>query len=285
MLYNSQFELQVRPNGRAAADEYYHQGNWFIEGREGSRYTIWFKNNLPVRVMAIFSVDGLDVCKGQPAGPDSDGYIVDAYSSIEVPGWKLDGNTAAEFFFAGIGKSYASASGANTNNVGVIGAMVFREKDRQAYAYPAFPGYGMNPLTYANNGMYPNNMVYSGSVASSAASATPNSLRSIQISTSGWDESVACSNTVGMNSVQAVAQSVGTGFGDATQFKTTQVTFERANATVPDALMVLYYNSAKNLQKMGIQLRTKSNRYDTSNTAQAFPGYTTGCTPPPGWTN
>lgn len=269
MLYNSQFELQVRPNGRAAADEYYHQGNWFIEGREGSRYTLWFKNNLPVRVMAIFSVDGLDVCKGQPAGLDSDGYIVDAYSSIEVPGWKLDGNTAAEFFFAGIGKSYASASGANTNNVGVIGAMVFREKNVQAN--PAFPGYGVHPLTYGDTGQYTNNKWGGTPILRGSSAACSNTMGGTV-------------NVVGQNSIQAVAQSVGTGFGDATQFKTSQVAFERANPTVPDALMVLYYNSAKNLQKMGIQLRTKSNRYDSSK-AQAFPGYTTGCTPPPGWTN
>ena len=65
---DANFELQIRPRGRSAADEYYHQGNWFIEGREGNNYTLWFNNRTNHRVMAIFSVDGLDVCKGQPAG-------------------------------------------------------------------------------------------------------------------------------------------------------------------------------------------------------------------------
>lgn len=267
MWYNSQFELQVRPNGRAAADEYYHQGNWFIEGREGSRYTLFFKNNLTTRVMVILSVDGLDVCKGQPAGPDSDGYLVEPLGSIEIPGWKLNDNTAAEFYFAKSGKSYAHASGANTTNVGVIGAMVFRENETlYKPLLQAFPGY---------NG-------FSYTVRGSVGLGSPSP--SVKLSTSSWDSST-CSNTIGMNSIRAVGQSVGTGFGDATQFNTTQVTFERANPTVPDALMVLYYNSTKNLQRMGIQLKTKGNRYDTSNTAKAFPGYTNGCTPPPGWTN
>lgn len=276
MWYNSQFELQVRPNGRAAADEYYHQGNWFIEGREGSKYTIFFKNNLPTRVMVILSVDGLDVCKGQPAGPDSDGYLVEPLGSIEIPGWKLNDNTAAEFYFAKSGKSYAHASGANTTNVGVIGAMVFRERETlYRPLLQAFPSY---------NG-YPSYNSFTRGGMSSASAATTNGIGGIQISTSGWNGSIASSNAVGMNSIQAVGQSVGTGFGDATQFNTTHVTFERANPSVPDALMVLYYNSAKNLQRMGIQLKTKSNRYDTSSTAKAFPGYTNGCTPPPGWTN
>lgn len=280
MFYNSQFELQVRPNGRGAADEYFHNGNWFIEGREGSRYTLYFKNNLPTRVMVILSVDGLDVCKGQPAGPDSDGYLVDAFGSIEIPGWKLNGNTAAEFYFAKIGKSYSSESGASTNNVGVIGAMVFREKDLQAYGYPAFPGF------YAG---YPNGLYTSGGIASASSTQLT---RGTQLSGSGWDGTIACASNsvgslnnsvIGMNSIQPISQSVGTGFGDATAFNTSTVNFERASLTVPDALMVLYYNSAKNLQKMGIQLRTRGNRYDTSTVAKAFPSYNNGCTPPPGW--
>ena len=252
MYFTSQYELQARPNGRACADEYYHQGNTFIEGREGSKYTIWFKNNTNQRVMAIVSVDGLDVCKGQPAGPDSNGYLVNPGSSIEIPGWKLDDQTAAEFYFAKIGKSYAHASGANSNNVGVIGAMVFREK--QYYHSP----YMLTARGIASGG------IASGTTTSVFGSAALCSINNVQ-------------------SVNMVSQSVGTGFGDATQFATSVVNFEKANPTIPDAVMVIYYNSARNLQKMGIQLKSKSTRYDNTSTAQAFPGYSTGCTPPPGW--
>lgn len=264
MYFTSQYELQVRPNGRAAADEYYHEGNTWIEGREGSKYTIWFRNNTNQRVMAIFSVDGLDVCRGQPAGPDSDGYLVDPNSSIEIPGWKLDSQTAAEFYFAKIGKSYAHASGSNTSNVGVIGAMVFREKQ----FYPTY-----NNIQYS--------YVPSSGILGLGSSNPTRSLNISASSASTQHPGVACSNSI--QSLNAVSQSVGTGFGDATQFNTSIVNFERANSTVPDAMLVLFYNSARNLQRMGIQLKSKSTRYNNS-TAQAFPGYTTGCTPPPGWT-
>lgn len=269
---NGNFELQVCPNGRASADEYLHQGSIFIEGREGSKYTLRFHNRTHRRVMVILSVDGLDVIKGQPAGPNSDGYLVDAQSSIEIPGWTLDNQTAAEFYFARIGKSYASASGANTNNVGVIGAMVFREKEIRYYPQPFYS----NPYSIATSGWAGSD---SGMLSASGITRSTSNRR-VDQTNSGW-------NTVGMNSVKAsssVTQSVGTGFGDATQFNTSTVQFERAHPTVPDALMVMYYNTARNLQKMGIQIRTKSSRYDSSN-AQAFPAYTNvnGCKPPPGW--
>lgn len=262
---SGQFELQVAPNGRAAADEYLHQGAMWIEGREGSKYVLRFINRSPQRVCVIFSVDGLDTVKGQPAGPNSEGYVVDAYATLEIPGWKLDSDTAAEFYFNKIGKSYAAASGASTANVGVIGAMVFREQPRYNMYNVSFSSLG-HPGMPANLTYNPNSasgMMLSGSTTASASAAV-NGLRSI------------ATNAV------LTSQDVGTGFGNATGFATTQTQFTRANPTIPDAVLVMYYNSAKNLQKMGIQLRTKSTRYDNTS-AKAFPAYNNGCTPPPGW--
>lgn len=88
---------------------------------------------------------------------------------------------------------------------------------------------------------------------------------------------------VGSNAIQpTTTQDVGTGFGDATQFNTVMTSFTRSHQTIPDDILAVYYNTARNLQKMGIVLRTKSTRYDNS-TAKAFPAYNQGCTPPPGW--
>ena len=50
------YELAVRPLGRSIADEYYHQGNTWIEGREGNTYTIQISNNSPTRTLFIVSV-------------------------------------------------------------------------------------------------------------------------------------------------------------------------------------------------------------------------------------
>jgi hypothetical protein len=288
---SGQFELQVSPNGRAAADEYLHQGAMWMEGREGSKYVLRFINRSPQRVCVIFSVDGLDTIRGQPAGPNSEGYVVEADATLEVPGWKLDNHSAAEFYFNKIGKSYASASGSGTVNVGVIGAMVFKEQVQYTaypYMYTSIAGgltgglnnpMGSISLNAINTGAPQaiNQGIFGGAGGGGgqlSASSSASVIRSYS--------SMGSINSVSTSSATFAEQSVGTGFGDATQFATTTAHFTRANATVPDAMLVMYYNSAKNLQKMGIQLKTKSTRYDNS-TASAFPAYNSGCTPPPGW--
>lgn len=236
---SAQFELQVCPNGRQSADEYFHQGSIWIEGRENSKYTLIFTNRSSNRVMVVFSVDGLDTIKGQPAGLNSDGYIVNARSNIEVPGWTLDNTSAAEFFFSKAGRSYVTSSGNNTNNTGVIGAMVFKEQ-----------------ITWPT--LHRQAMVRS---------------KSIDMGNNAWYSS----------SASLVPQDIGTGFGNATQFNTVSATFNKANPTAPDAILAIYYNTAKNLEKLGINVRTIHTRYNNSS-AEPFPAYTSGCKPPLGWT-
>ena len=79
-----------------------------------------------------------------------------------------------------------------------------------------------------------------------------------------------------------VTQDVGTGFGNATQWQTQATQFRRANPDQPDAVVAMYYNTARNLEKMGIRLRRKR---DVSYQANPFPAYNnpSGCKPPDGW--
>jgi len=286
---SAQFELQVCPNGRRAADEYLHQGTIWIEGRENSRYTLKFTNRSPNRVMVIFSVDGLDTIKGQPAGPNSDGYVVDANSSIEVPGWTLDRGTAAEFYFSKAGRSYVATSGNSTSNTGVIGAMVFREilyyQEPLQYTAAAYPQWTTSGATLSPpNGSIPVAGLYNSPTSALLNAAPQNAVASAAMGIYQMSSLSSVQPTASVvRSASTVSQDVGTGFGDATEFNTSQVVFNRANPNIPDAILAVYYNTAKNLQKMGIQIRTARNKYDNS-TASPFPGYTTGCKPPPGWT-
>ena len=89
-------------------------------------------------------------------------------------------------------------------------------------------------------------------------------------------------HTAAVNNMTAspVTQEIGTGFGDATTWQTTTTNFTRANPTTPDSILAVYYNTARNLEKMGIQLKK---RKDVSRVANAFPAYDPGCKPPPGW--
>jgi hypothetical protein len=230
------YELAVRPLGRSIADEYYHQGNTWIEGREGNTYTIQISNNSPKQTLFIVSVDGLDVLAGQPAGPASQGYVLAAGESLNIPGWRLNDSTAAEFYFSRTRDSYVNTIGGSTINTGVIGAMVFTEKVNHL-------------VTHRINNQ---NLL--------------------------WPQNHATTSSLYLNDETVTSQNLGTGFGNQTQWQTNSTHFEK-NLT-PAAVLAIYYNSAKNLERMGIQLRKKR---DISYTANPFPNYTPGCSPPPDW--
>ncbi len=287
---SAEFELMVCPNGRATADEYLYQGNIWIEGRENSKYTLKFINRTPLRINVVFSVDGLDTIKGQPAGPQSEGYVVNGNDSIEVPGWTLDNNAAASFYFAKAGKAYVAASGNNTSNTGVIGAMVFKEMP-QAYAYPYYPPYRTTGIFSTSGGTGVGGQIYNQTSNMKAPgvsiSEVDYSMMPMNIAAQSMGDAtsaVAQISSVITRSISPVSQEVGTGFGDAVTFNTYQVSFKRLNETVPDAILAIYYNTAKNLQKMGINIRTVHTKYDNSS-ANPFPSYRPGCKPPPGWTS
>ena len=120
--------MRVLVNGRPVR-EYTHKGMQFIESRHGSNYSIKIKNDNGARVMAVVSVDGLDVITGKPAEKTNKGYIVDAYSSTEIKGYRLSDTDSAAFVFVSKDKSYvANAAQGDKRNSGVIGIRVFEEK-------------------------------------------------------------------------------------------------------------------------------------------------------------
>lgn len=256
MLDNSrQYELTIRPLGRRSADEYYHEGSIWIEGREGNTYTIDIKNNTYKRMLFVVSVDGLDVLEGKLAGLNSQGYVLNANQTISIPGWKLNNQEAAEFFFSRSRDSYVNAIGGSTTNTGVIGVMIFSEK---------LPDYtSLTTLPY-NGYLYPNSTI--GVLRADLG---------MNISSS------AVSNQVYVS--QNLSQDVGTGFGESTTWKTSNTTFEKANSNEPDCILAVYYNTAKNLEKMGIALRRRN---DVAHKANPFPTYSSsspGCKPPRDW--
>jgi hypothetical protein len=249
------YEMQIRPNGRAAADEYIHNGNIWIEGREGSKYTIYLKNNDWRRAQFIVSVDGLDVLDGLPAGIHSRGYVLSPNQSVEIPGWRLNNREAAEFYFSKKSNSYVNQIGGTVANTGVIGCMVFGE--------------WLNASPLSNNAGY-----YSGNIHSNVA---PPILTSAALHPDSYLRSAV--STAATNNFSQLK--VGTAFGNAVEHSTQEVNFVRSNVTQADSLMIIYYDSAENLRKMGIQIRTKS----SPTVPNPFPGNgsSVGCQPPPSW--
>jgi hypothetical protein len=134
-LNNVEFRVLVK--GKPIT-EYAHNGDIYVEGREGSEFELEIINKNPYRVEAVVTVDGLSVVDGKEGSPESSGYLVEANSTVRescilrIPGWKLDNEQAAKFVFSGNGsKSYAAQMTGSSRNNGVIGCMVFAERYRR----------------------------------------------------------------------------------------------------------------------------------------------------------
>lgn len=104
-----------------------HDGKLYIAGTPGHRYSVRIANRTGARVLTVLSVDGVNAITGQTADPYQSGYVLDAYQSTEVDGWRKNMSEIAQFNFTALSDSYAARTG-RPSNVGVIGVAVFREK-------------------------------------------------------------------------------------------------------------------------------------------------------------
>lgn len=139
-MHRNNYSLEVLVNGRPMT-EFYKDAKGFVEAREGSEYTLRFRNNSWKRVLAVFSVDGIEVIKGKVGVQADNGYVVGAYSNIEIKGYRISDQEVAAFKFGSHNKSYAVTVGGTSvdpvthtetqiktdKNNGVIGVRVFEE--------------------------------------------------------------------------------------------------------------------------------------------------------------
>ena len=106
---------------------YVYRGEYWVAGRPGARYAISVRNRLGERVLALTSVDGVNVLSGETASWDQTGYVFGAHSQYQITGWRKSSSEVAAFEFSAAGDSYAGRTG-RPENAGVIGVALFREK-------------------------------------------------------------------------------------------------------------------------------------------------------------
>lgn len=142
-MNKNNYELTVLVNGKPLR-QFFHNNRFYIESRNGTEYTIKLKNHTHKRIMAVFSVDGIDALHGGKASEAKSGYIVNAYSTTEITGYRIDDNNVAKFKFSDGTDSYATqveykfdekkiaqvknGEIAPSSNNGVIGIRVWEEK-------------------------------------------------------------------------------------------------------------------------------------------------------------
>ncbi len=237
----------------ATLPTYVDHGKLYVAGTPGHRYSVRMSNRSGGRVLVVLSVDGVNAVSGQTANPDQTGYVLDAWESTEITGWRKNLDEIAQFNFTALPNSYAARTG-RPANVGVIGVAVFTEsapirREREKVARDAVPA----PEVPA---------------PSSTAAAPPPAQRAEApretASNSAADASKPMAPQAG-----AVAKSeerLGTGHGAREYAHVDTTAFERSSQT-PTETRAIWYDSYANLVQQGI-IQRPIKRADP----QPFPG-------------
>ena len=263
---NTQVEVLV--NGKPIK-QHQHEGKTFIEARVNTEYTIKVKNSSGKRKLAVITVDGLNVISGNPhSDTDRQGYIVGAYDSLEVKGFRKDMKSVGAFKFCQAGGSYCNEKGLKGNN-GIIGIRVYDEVVKTVFRSPMWGNnnrYGTEDNHYKGSPSIPNPY---------DITFTCNNATSTNYSSEVSDSSVQCSSLRSMNMKSSAAPKfdVGTTWGKEINDSVINVEFE---PTTHCDEYVIYYDSKGNLENMGIKfVKEKQVHYPKA--------FGTFATPPKGW--
>jgi hypothetical protein len=210
-------EIVDRTEGRVLPI-YWHEGRRYVVGRPGNEYAIRVRNGGSGRVLAVMSVDGVNVITGDTASPQQSGYVLSPYESADIAGWRKSLSRTAAFYFTALPDSYAARTG-RPENVGVIGVAVFRERAR--------------PIVLDEFRRKDAARAEAQSAPAPAATAP------------------AGANAATDASSQAARERIGTGHGRDESSYASYTQFERASAT-PTETITIYYDSYENLLAQGV---------------------------------
>jgi hypothetical protein len=207
-------------------DTHYYHGDYWVAGRPGGRYAIEIHNRLGERLLAVTSVDGVNVVSGETAAWDQGGYVFGPGDRYQITGWRKSDAEVAAFTFTDLANSYAARTG-RPANVGVIGVAVFRERQPPTVDQPAIGG-------------LPSNRLDAAQAASDAARAA---------------ESAPMSPPAALAAPQPRAK-LGTGHGEREYSYVDHTEFLRLQKQ-PNQVIRIHYDSLDNLFAMGIVTRPR----------------------------
>ncbi len=210
-----EMELVDRGRGEVLAT-HAHRGASWVAGRPGTRYAVRLSNRSGERVLVVLSVDGVNAVSGETASTAQTGYVLAPYQTTEITGWRKSLTEAAAFYFTALPDSYAARTD-RPDNVGVIGAAVFREKRPEPVMLPAPQARADAAAAESSNGA----RAASPPAQDPAAKAT------------------------------AREERLGTGHGEREYAPTVRTAFERAGER-PNEVLRIRYDSVDNLVALGV---------------------------------
>jgi hypothetical protein len=217
-------EIYDRTAGRTLPI-YEHEGRLYVAGEPRHQYELRVRNSSAGRVLAVTSVDGVNVITGATAAQGQSGYVLGAWDSVRIEGWRKSLDEVATFYFTRLADSYAARTG-RPNDVGVIGVALFREY-QPAYrpCCRRWPDERPDPIAPQAGARADDDAVKSASeTADELARQSPESKPESKL---------------------------GTGHGHREASPAQYVDFRRASAT-PDETIVIYYDSRRNLLAQGV---------------------------------
>ena len=218
-----------------------HDGKLYIDGVPGHRYSVRLYNRTSSRVLTVLSVDGVNAISGQTANPNQSGYVLDAWQSTEVEGWRKNLSEIAQFNFTALDNSYAARTG-RPNNVGVIGVAVFREKApvwRERDDKISMQETESQPRSKDSTATPPPAAPATGGAAQAAKSANAPA------------GAARADSLAAQRPTPKPEESLGTGHGARESSYASYTTFERASSS-PDEVDSVWYDSYRNLVARGV---------------------------------
>lgn len=204
---------------------YWHEGKAWVIGKPGNEYQITVQNRSE-DVMAVMSVDGVNIVSGESARADQTGYVLAARRSFDIGGWRKNTAQTAAFYFTQLSDSYAARTG-RPDDVGVIGVALFRRKLFEppvSIAPPAAPSYDSR---------------FNGPAAKAEAPARADSAA---------QGSALARQAEGRLQAE---ERIGTGHGRIEDSRVSYTSFERATST-PSETIAIFYDSHRNLVARGV---------------------------------
>ena len=200
---------------------HWHEGRAYVVGKPGNEYQVVLRNRRSEDVLAVVSVDGVNVLTGQTAASGQGGYVVGARDRVYIRGWRKSLGEVASFYFTSLGDSYAART-ERPANVGVIGVALFRRAPRIEPLPDPVPFEERSKLERRD-------------APAQSDTAEPLAKRQAQA------ESRAA----------APSAPLGTGHGRREESRAYYTAFERATRE-PEETISIYYDSYRNLVAQGI---------------------------------
>jgi hypothetical protein len=235
----------------AVLNPHFYRGEYWVAGSPGARYAIEIRNRIGERLLAVTSVDGVNVVSGATAGWDQTGYVFSPGERYQITGWRKTDAEIAAFTFTDSPNSYAERTG-RPANVGVIGVAIFRERPPQPVQ--GAPMIGRSPGQPEAPRAVESDSAHDSSAEASAARAS-NSAASAEAKVSPSTPGPAMP-----------VPKLGTGHGEREYSYVNHTEFSRMQPQ-PNEVIRIRYDSLDNLFAMGIIKRPRP----AAPTANPFP--------------